>query len=502
MSIVEYLGRHPDLHNSTNHVDLSALERVVNFLGCDTSSCIGDINVYRTIKEKGDLVYFECSETKYEMSVTQKCEFSKIEQLLNAFSQRMALYQHYKCLSYKNNIKFSVIRLLTGYAWCLCPFTGEILKSNKSIPINETYHIAYYFESLFPFFMLCYGGWCSQINAIYLPIQNTCIRISSNLEWGNLRKSVGKLLSYFHTHKDLISDYLTTDKPKLNCLFIKCINNLGHFILQELSGLSLLFDLTDMYQNVERCLINPQSRYKKLNFNPEDIFPELKYIDCVEGEGNTTEIALRKNLFLFKIEDVLVSNFIPDRIKSITNQTFSLRESLVAEKKSGKKILMVNLRVHNKSWVNAVEVLSDFLNSLQQSTIIFYDGFEDVIPTMNLIQEKVKNPLIDHVDGTALSLTETCGIVEIIDAFIVTVGSGLVIPTWIYNKPGVAHGDPDHLKQKALWNLVTPEGFNRDAVIFLKKNEVKPLSEKFYADYEIDTDVIIPKIKKILNGRS
>lgn len=40
MSIVEYLGRHPDLHNSTNHVDLSALERVVNFLGCDTSSVI------------------------------------------------------------------------------------------------------------------------------------------------------------------------------------------------------------------------------------------------------------------------------------------------------------------------------------------------------------------------------------------------------------------------------------------------------------------------------
>lgn len=499
ISIVEYLARHPDLHNSTNHVDLTTLERAVDCFGSDASSWIGDINIYKNIQKKGDLVYFEANEIQHEMSVPQKCEFQKIEQLLDESTQRETFYRELNIYHYKNNIKHSVIRLLTGYAWCQCPFTDTILKSNKSIPVNGMPHIAYYFESLYPFFMLCYGGWCSQISAIYLPIQNTCIRLNSDLEWGNLRELIGQLLSYFHTHQDLISDYLTTSQSKLNCLLMNCNANLGHFIWQELSGLSLLFDLTNIYESLESCLINPQSRYKEHKFNPEDIFPELKNIDCIEGEENVTEITLRKNLFLFRIEDAVVSKFIPGRIQSsIANQTFGLRESLTTEKTKGKKILMINLRVHNKEWINAVEVISDFLNSLQQSVIVVYDGFENVIPTMNSIQEKVKNPLIDHVDGTALSLTETCGIVEIIDAFLVTVGSGLVIPSWIYNKPGVAHGDPAHLEQKGLWKLVAPEGYNPDVVVFLEKNEVKPLTGEAYSDYEIDADVIILKIKQIL----
>lgn len=495
LSIVEYLGKVPDLHSSTSYVDLRDLARVFVYWGCDLPSCIGDINIYKKIRKKGDLVYFE----SYEMSVTQKCEFQKIEQLLNESSQRGTFYSYFECLEYKDNIKFSVVRLLTGYAWCLCPFTGRILKSNKSIPVDGTLYIAYYFESLFPFFMLCYGGWHSQINAIYLPIQNTCIRLNSRHEWYNLKQVIEKLLSYFHKYQDLISNYLTTDKAKHNCLLLNCRNNLGHFIWQELSGLSLLFDLTCLYEHTSSFLINPDSRYKKSKFNPEDIFPELKAFDCVRGDGNITQIALKKHLFLFKIDDIVVSQFIPGRIKSVVGKKNGLLELLIAEKRMGKKILMINLRNHNKRWINAVEVISDLLNNLQQSMIVVYDGFEDIIPIINLIREKVKNPLIDHVDCTTLNLTETCSLVEIIDVFIVTVGSGLVIPTWIYNKPGIAYGDPGHLKQKALWELVAPEGYNCDAVFFMEEKEVKPLHDEFYSDYEIDADVIIPKIKKILD---
>jgi tetratricopeptide (TPR) repeat protein len=504
ISIVEYFCTHPDLHNSTNYIDLGDLHRAIDYLGDEIPSSIGNVNTYKEIQEKGDLVYFESNQN--QMIENQISDFQTIENLLTSESSRGTFYREWNFLHYANNIKYSVIRLLTGYAWCKCPFTGEILKSNKSIPVAETLYIAYYFESLYPFFMLSYGGWCSQINAIYLPISNVCIRLNSLWEWGDLKITIKILINIFNNDEHLISSYLK-NSVKNNCLIIDCKNNLGHYIWQDLSGLGLLFDETNLYQHIQSCLINPDSKYKKHQFNPENIFPELKNFHCISGEGNMTEITLRQNLFVFKIEDVIISKFIPSRIQSISSKNFGILDLLSAEKKAGSKILMINLRSHNKIWVNAVEVLSEIFNDFNnsensklQKLIVLYDGFEDIKPKINLIKEKVSNPQITHIDCTGFSLIETCAIVEMIDAFINTIGSGLVIPTWIYNKPGIAHGDPGHLTQKTLWKYAAPKGYDSDAVIWLEESEINCLEgEKFYGNYTISADVIIPKIKNILD---
>ena len=503
-SIVEYFCKHPNLYASTNYLDLKLYNRMIDVFGSEVFSSIGDAEIYQEIQEKGDLVYFESNQN--QMTENQISDFQTIENLLTSENSRGRIYRECNFRHYANNIKYSVIRLLTGYAWCKCPFTGKILKSNKSILVTGTVYIAYYFESLYPFFMLSYGGWCSQINAIYLPISNVCIRLNSLWEWGDLKIIIKILINIFNNDKHLISSYLT-NSVKNNCLMIDCKNNLGHYIWQDLSGLGLLFDETNLYQHIQSCLINPESKYKKHQFNPENIFPELKNFHCISGEGNMTEITLRQNLFVFKIEDVIISKFIPSRIQGISSKNFGILDLLSAEKQAGSKILMINLRSHNKRWVNAVEVLSEFFNDFNnsensklQKLIVLYDGFEDIKPQIGLIQEKVSNSQITHIDCTGLSLIETCSIVEMIDGFINTIGSGLVIPTWIYNKPGIAHGDPLHLIQKTLWKYATPKGYDSDAVIWLEESEINCLEgDKFYGNYEINTEVIMKKIKTILN---
>jgi hypothetical protein len=500
ISIVEFLNTNRNWQDETKYVNLEDLQIVSNLVGYTISSQIGSIDIYKTIQEKGDLVYFEQNEIKDKLDEGSLCEFKKIEQLFDESSQRSIFHQKRNSSHHKNNTKYSVIRLLTGYAWCQCPFTGKILKSNKSIPIG-TNHITYYFESLHPFFMICYGGWYSQINAIYLPIQNICIRFKLMEQWDNLSDTIKNLLSNFYIYQNLILDYLIINQPKNKCLLLNCRENLGHYIWQELSGLSLLFDFTTLSRYIQNYLINPESRYKEQKLNPEDVFPELKSIKYIQEEGKESIIkaTLMQNLFLFKVEDIVISKFIPNRIQSISCKDFNLLKSLMIEKSKGTQILMVNLRLHNKIWINCVEVLSKFFNNLKKPIVVVYDGFEDVIPIINSIKEKVKNPLVKHIDATSLTISETCSIVAIIDAFIATIGSGLVLPTWIYNKPGIAHGDPKHLTQKQLWKLVMPEGYNSDTVSFLNRNEIKPLSNRMYSNYKIDANIIIPKIENIFD---
>ena len=57
-----------------------------------------------------------------------------------------------------------------------------------------------------------------------------------------------------------------------------------------------------------------------------------------------------------------------------------------------------------------------------------------------------------------------------------------------------------HLKQKTHWKYATPKGYDSDAVIWLEESEINFLEgDKFYGNYEINTEVIMKKIKTILN---
>jgi hypothetical protein len=501
-SIINYFQKFPELHKETVYINLKDFPLIEKNTNKKNSEYLGSLDIYKEIATIGDLVYFTSKENHFNKD--QELEWQKVENLLLSDQQRSNFYTQLKLISCHENIKYSIIRLITGYAWCKCPFTGKILKSNRSfiikIPSSISKYIAYYFDSIYPFFLLSYGGWISNNFAIYLPFQNICITFNLFAQWGN-QVVIKHLISLFNSYQDLVTSYLQQNNKK-KCLVIDAKNNLGHYIWQDLSGLSLIFDETNFHKYLEYYLVNPDNRYKEQGFEPENVFPELKNYYSFTN-GNETEIALRENLFLFKIEDIIISEFLPPRIHAISSQIkHSLLEKLTQEKAIGKLILMINLRSHNKIWVNAVEVLSDLLISLdkERELVIVYDGFKDIKPLIDSLIKNTEQTNIIHLDCTELKLLETFAIVKLIDCFICPIGSGLVIPTWIHDKPGIAHADKMHLKQKTHWKYATPKGYDSDAVIWLEESEINFLEgDKFYGNYEINTEVIMKKIKTILN---
>jgi hypothetical protein len=506
-SMMEYFLKAPDLYSLTVTIPLKDYEALIksSSLTQDALTYIGDVEIYKEILKKGDTVYFD---TGQRLNEHQSKDWKSIDGLLTPEEPRGHLYQALNMVDCQNNIKYSVIRLLTGYAWCKCPFTGNILKSNKSFLLDlYAPYVAYYFESIFPFFLISYGGWSGNNYAIYLPIPNICIQLNSKAQWSS-EYVIQKLVENFNRYQTLISEYLVTEN-KNKCLLVGTTDNLGHYIWQDLSGISLLFDETNLSENIEHYLVDNRERYAEGKFSPEVIFPELRNIHRFkehDGQLNRTEIALKSNLFLFKVEDIVVSNFLVHRIHAVANrQSFDLLEELTQAKNKGAKILLINLRVHNKIWVNAAQVLSEVFNSLnnddcdvQSELLVLYDGFKDTKTTIDLIREKTTNTYIRHFDCTELTIVETCAVVSMIDAFICTIGSGLVIPTWIYNKPGIAHGDKGHLAQKTMWQHVTPSMFDSKLVTFLDEKEIEPLDNNSYGNYRLHIDLISNKIRDIL----
>ena len=82
-----------------------------------------------------------------------------------------------------------------------------------------------------------------------------------------------------------------------------------------------------------------------------------------------------------------------------------------------------------------------------------------------------------------------------IDAYIAVVGSGLVITSWLIDKPGVAHGDRPHLGQKCFWSEVKESGIEPR---FLNHQEVKQLQRGVYRNYQVNWEIIYKKIFKII----
>ncbi|GGA21411.1 hypothetical protein [Okeania sp. KiyG1] len=82
-----------------------------------------------------------------------------------------------------------------------------------------------------------------------------------------------------------------------------------------------------------------------------------------------------------------------------------------------------------------------------------------------------------------------------IDAYIAVVGSGLVITSWLTDKPGVAHGDLAHLAQKSFWYGVKEAGIRPT---FLKAQDIQQLNTKAYGNYKVNWKIIYKKILNIL----
>ena len=83
-------------------------------------------------------------------------------------------------------------------------------------------------------------------------------------------------------------------------------------------------------------------------------------------------------------------------------------------------------------------------------------------------------------------------------SYIAIVGSGLVITSWLNDKPGVAYSNRGHLKQKNFWAKVKEKAIAPD---FLDFDDVTDVGTGGWCNFKLDWQVIYQKMFNILANK-
>lgn len=123
--------------------------------------------------------------------------------------------------------------------------------------------------------------------------------------------------------------------------------------------------------------------------------------------------------------------------------------------------ILVNLRAHNKSLLNTPECLDYWLSlpevrSLSHRLEVCLELQELARPMCNEVVDILLKYGIAHHQLIDCNLDRLCQEISRSDVVIGSVGSALVLPTWIWNLDCVAHGDPIHMMQILFWPAVVP----------------------------------------------
>jgi len=181
----------------------------------------------------------------------------------------------------------------------------------------------------------------------------------------------------------------------------------------------------------------------------------------------------------------------------------------MAENNSLKFNVWFNLRLHNNSWADQVDGIVKIAVALRNSTFarngvhVFLDGTPDCAALADRISKDLAVNSISSSPICAVPLYETIALSTLIDLYVAGVGSGLVIPSWISGRRGVAHSNKPHLAQQSFWNNISQ--FARDA-LFLPERHITDLPnvacdlDPGYSNYTIDVagllDAIAPLVRQ------
>jgi SAM-dependent methyltransferase len=390
----------------------------------------------------------------------------------------------------------------TGYIYTICPFTGEVLKSNQSFYIqdNTVVPLCFYRFQGREVFYLVVGGWSGGKVAVYFPKKELLVLISN--EWGMWLKHeeyLNKFKAHLVSNWQDVKSYISLENKNKKITSISgMIANLGHYFWNELTAIQYLYD-NQILDRVDQFLTGSDSR-----LDLHDLFPEIspEKIRKVENKEDFFEIILKNNLFAvrltdFSIQDGLVQRIYNAAIKNC-DQVF-LQE--IEEAKTHFPLLWINLRGHNKSWISQVEGYANIISELSKeypNLAIIFDGFSTEKETMEKILQQIPST-VKIYDGLNCSIQETLVWAFAIDAYIAVLGSGLTLVTWIANKPGVAHSDRAHYSQIQMWaeardNAIAPSYVPLESIVDIQDGR------EGWLNYECDWKVIYNEIVNVIRS--
>ena len=390
----------------------------------------------------------------------------------------------------------------TGYIHTICPFTGEVLRSNQSFYIqdNTVVPLCFYRFQGREVFYLVIGAWSGGKIAVYFPKIELLVLISN--EWGMWLKHE-EYLNKFKAHlvsnwQDVKSYISLENKDKKITSISGMIANLGHYFWNELTAIQYLYD-NQILDRVDQFLTGSDSR-----LDLHDLFPEIspEKIRKVENKQDFFQIILKNNLFAVRLTDFSIQDGLVQRIyNAAIKNCDEVFLQQIEEAKTRFPLLWINLRGHNKSWISQVEGYANIISELSKeypNLAIIFDGFSTEKDTMEKIIQQIPST-VKIYDGLNCSIQETLVWAFAIDTYISIIGSGLTLVTWIANKPGVAHSDRAHYSQIQMWteardNAIAPSYVPIEYIVDIQDGR------EGWLNYECDWKVIYNEVVNVIRS--
>jgi SAM-dependent methyltransferase len=201
-----------------------------------------------------------------------------------------------------------------------------------------------------------------------------------------------------------------------------------------------------------------------------------------------------------RLTEMVVKEQLASRIYEASAQKCS--QSFLQEVEEAKRhfpLLWINIRSHNKVWSSQVEGYANIINNLSRdypNLALVFDGFSTEKNTVEQILALLP-PTVKFYNALDCAIHETIVWAHAIDVYIVVIGSGLVLVTWLANKPGVAHGNSVHSESAGWWanvreNAVPPTFIPVDCIVDLDS------SHWSHCDYDFDWKILDGEVNKIV----
>jgi hypothetical protein len=439
-------------------------------------------------------------------------ESGQIIHLFNTFSTRVGSDFE---TPFSNIARYCILReiicVVTGKHVVLDPLTWEHVLSDCTALCSATYYDEYphvksrlirYKSALGHYFVERRGpGWLDVTSSIILP-NGFFVEVQTGQQWGQSITSdeIPWVLKLFS------NDPLPIVKGDQQLLISEVAgDNLGHTLWNEVSGY-VEFILTCQAAGWKPNKISPvlpssfPSRFSKLGVRssfypyihksllsqsstPKEDGIIINYLAAMNQQELSSQIFVRNQIVSFRyprVSKTVVSTILHDFPP--TDQC--------------KIRLFKNLRFHNKAQTNTAECLQELFGQLAvhsnpqihpsniELDLEYSEHHEDTINDITRVCE---------MHGVGLNLCESYEIPELLQLIassciaIVPIGSGAVLPTWVFHKHTILHAEKAHRGQIDWWHLAGNSESSRQYLIPGDAIQDDPNSTgNAYSNYQIE----------------
>jgi hypothetical protein len=374
----------------------------------------------------------------------------------------------------------------------VCPITGRTVTSHHGFSSWAAGFAVtiYRFESVETFYLFA-GGFPNAKLFVYLPSTNTVVWIlPDSMRFISAEPPV--LVREFNEMllncSGEIFDYLANET---RLALMLAGGNLGHFLWNDFGGIHRLVEAGHASNVGQIVQLNAQF------LEVQDVFPELE--DCPRFRFDNALAAFRHNLtnrlLPFRAAECVLDDGFSQRMKAAASRqpaTANFPPLTVA-----RPLIWINLRSHNKVWVDQAAGYANILNALQDEygeVTVLLDGVADCAAVAEEIRRRVY-PGVTIFEGLDLTIFESLNWAFAIDAYLCTIGSGLTLVTWIAGKVGVAHAERMHLQQMTWWKEVRPDVL---PPLHPTYEQIDDIGGEFYCNYNVDWRLLLSLLREVL----